>query len=183
MATRLSSHHVGELIVFYAFATVLFVGLLASTMISVAGSLGPYATLRVDVWFVISIVALVVFGQLFERRINTYEVSETQIRFLLFRWIPIARIEIADIQELARCSSWEIWKFHRVRWVNRLSGNCVMIRRARGLTQTLVITPDSPAEFIPQIEEAKRKLIAAQKPDPDRRVRRQWEGDNRLRAK
>lgn len=93
MATQLSSHHVGELIVFYAFAMILFVGLLASTMISMAGSLGPYATLRVDVWFVILIVALVVFGQLFERRINQYEVSETQIRFLLFRCIPIARIK------------------------------------------------------------------------------------------
>ena len=163
MTTRLSSHHVGELIVFYAFAMILFVGLLASTMISVAGSLGPYATLRVDVWFVILIVALLVFGQLFERRINNYDVSETQIRFLLFRCIPIARIKIADIQELARCSSLEIWKLHRARWVNRLWGNCVMIRRSRGLTQTLVITPDSPSEFILRIEEAKRKLITAQK--------------------
>jgi hypothetical protein len=166
MATRLSSHPVRELIAFYSIPMILFVAFFLALIFSgiMAGSL--HATLQMDSWFVISIVALIVFGQLFERRINKYEVLENQIRFLLFRCIPIARIEIADIQELARCSSWEIWKLHRARWVNRLWGNCVMIRRAHGLTETLVITPDSPSEFIQHIEEAKRKLIAAQKTRP-----------------
>jgi hypothetical protein len=163
MAQRLSSHPVRELVALYSFPIIVIAPLLALIIFRgiMAGSLD--ATLQADSWFVISIVVLLVFGQLFERRINNYEVSETQIRFLLFRCIPIARIEIADIQELARCSSWEIWKLHRARCVNRLWGNCVMIRRAHGLTQTLVVTPDSPSEFIQHIEEAKKKLSEAQK--------------------
>jgi hypothetical protein len=164
---RLSSHPARDLIGLYSFPIIFFVApLLALVIFSGIMAWSPDATLQIDSWFIVSIVALLVFGQVFERHINKYEVMENQIRFLLFRCIPIARIEIADIQGIARCSSWEIWKLYRARWVNRLWGNCVMIRRAHGLTKTLVITPDSPSEFIQQIEEAKRKLIEAEKPRP-----------------
>jgi type IV secretory pathway VirB6-like protein len=103
-------------------------------------------------------IATIVLLQLFLRYIYDYEIKGDQVRVLLFRVVPVMTIAISNIREIKECPPIELWKPTFVlKFGNRLWGDCVLIRKNRGLLRSVVITPDNAHEFVEHVKEIEGK--------------------------
>jgi hypothetical protein len=107
-----------------------------------------------------TIPALALFLHAFMRYVYNYDVKGDRVRVVLFRLIPWMTIRIADIREVEECYPLELWKLTPVlKFGNRLWGDCVLIRKKRGLIRSIVITPDNAHEFVEQVREIERQQL------------------------
>lgn len=97
--------------------------------------------------------------------IYDYRLVDSSVEILLFRLIPIRRILFRDIAEI-RVVPWkELFSFPRSlplyfseSWGNRLWRPAVLIRKSRGLSRYIILTPKDTNAFIRFVEEQRRKL-------------------------
>ncbi len=96
---------------------------------------------------------------------HDYRLTDSSIEIVLFRQIPVRRISMRDIAEV-RVVSWKettpfsqpLSMYFAERWGNRLWGPMVLIRKKKGLSRRLIITPKDPQAFIRLIEERMKAL-------------------------
>jgi hypothetical protein len=111
--------------------------------------------------FVLSIGAVLltfVILQFALRFIYSYDIKNGAIRIVLFSVIPVARIPISGVVQVACASPRSLWlnPWYALRLGNRLFGAAILIKRRRGLIRSIVITPDDPDRFIEQCNSAPR---------------------------
>jgi hypothetical protein len=112
-----------------------------------------------DLFFVVAFIGagiwVVVFACFVLPVLYSYDVAEGSIRILLFSKFPIARFRISEIAnvEIKRTASLLLRPFFALRFGNRLSGECVVITKRRGILRTIIITPRQPADFVSRIRQ------------------------------
>lgn len=94
--------------------------------------------------------------------IYDYRVTDSSVEILLFRFFPIRRVVIRDIAEV-RLISWRetissLPLYFAESWGNRLwhlwrQYPGVLIRKNKGLSKSLLLTPKDPQTFIHVVKE------------------------------
>lgn len=111
--------------------------------------------------FVLFVIAIILFAQYGFRYVIGYRITEKDIRIMLFDLIPLERFPFENVVEVDRISFSDtmIYKskdmFLALRLGNRIWGPIVMIRRNARIFRVILISPDSPEEFV---SEASRRL-------------------------
>ncbi len=82
-----------------------------------------------------------------------YSLKDEKLRFLLFRFIPLAFIRLRSIKSVETIASSDISIFDPAfRCGNRLVEKCLRIRMKRGVIQIMYITPQDPDRLLAQIQ-------------------------------
>lgn len=93
--------------------------------------------------------------QVISRYIYNYKISKNSIKIVLFGKIPLFRIPFSNIMEIRKISFKEALSndeyFLALRFGNRMWGECVLIRKKKGLFKVILITPDKADEFISKV--------------------------------
>jgi len=111
------------------------------------------------VFSIVTIPVVLLFLHLCMRYGYNYDVEGDRVRVVLFRFIPVMTIKIANIREIEKRSAAELWKpTPSLKFGNRLWGDTVLIQKKRGFIRSIVITSDNANEFVEHVKEIERKV-------------------------
>lgn len=104
----------------------------------------------------------IVLLQVCLRYVYSYDIRDGDIRIVLFRFVPLMKIRISNVQEIKERPPMELWKpTVALKFGNRLWGACVLICKKRGFIRRIVITPDNAHEFVERVRQAERERQSA----------------------
>jgi len=92
------------------------------------------------------------------RWIYNYRIRDGQVQVVLFNKVPIRRVDICDIDDIRVASKKYLFfssdpaELFAERWGNRMRGNVVVIKKSKGFTRAIMITPEDPEKFVSDIK-------------------------------
>ncbi len=124
-------------------------------------------TIQIIIGFIILIPLSAMLFHYTASYIYDYTITTSGVQIVLFKKIPIARINASDIVEMKEISfkdSLLISPFFTARLGNRMSRTCVLLRTSRWFVRTILITPDNPKSFISDLNKIRLSREKMDKP-------------------
>lgn len=106
------------------------------------------------------VLPLFVFYLLHMNRIFVHEVTPTAIRVRLLGFVTLRKVPLTDIESIDLVNTTDLpdptVMFYAEKWPGKpFAKEGVIVKKRTGLSRTLLMSPDRPAEFIEKVSRAR----------------------------
>jgi hypothetical protein len=99
------------------------------------------------------LVILLGGGQLAGPHIGKYGITDNSIEYTMFGHFRVWKSSFDDISDVQIISFARLWITPSLRLMNRPFAQYVLVRKRRGVFRAVVITPNSPEEFVRLVQQ------------------------------